>query len=83
MAQLDWCISMIAKDNDSIKIVRNGQEELAPGLQKTLASVAVYNTKRGKAKNDYLEQLIPSELRSALKSRIRHPGKQGKLYQAG
>jgi len=81
LAQLDWCVEMIAKDNNAIKITRNGQVALPESAQKSVRAAAIYDTMRGRKKEQMLDAMLPTELRAALKTRTRQP-RTPKLYQA-
>ena len=81
LPQLDWIVEMIAKDNpDKMKISRGGEEALPEGLKMALNLAALWDSKRGKAKEAQINKLFNPEQMAKLKAHPRR--KKPTLYLA-
>lgn len=60
---------MMARDDPSIQITNAGEPERNPDQIKTLSLVGAWDTMRGAAKQDFLQQRIPAKLKEAMAKR--------------
>ncbi len=79
--QLDWIVEKIAQDNpDKIRLSRNGEDSLPEGAKQAITSVALWDSKRGKAKEEAIKQLFTPEQLSKLRAHPRKRDKVNRLY---
>jgi len=79
--QLDWIVEMIAKDNpDKIRISRGSDDGMSEGERASVSMAAVWNTKRGKAKDEAISLLFSSEQLAKLKALPRRKKIKTQLY---
>jgi len=79
--QLDWIVEMIAKDNpDKIRLSRNGIDDLPDGAKEALKNAALWDSKRGKARDAEIKMLFNPEQMKKLKAHPRRRQKPDSLY---